>query len=130
LGWEPRAVHVKFSGFVTDAEFTTVAGALQSDVRFEDVSVRIYDFLDITGFDLSESTLDLLIAMTFGVFAYAPQGCMALVMTDESLTQFAKKYCAEQAGLYPAAVFASLPEAQNWAEGVSHPAPWRAPSVR
>jgi hypothetical protein len=121
LVWEPRSVYVKFDGFVTDVEFMAAAKALQSDERFEDVRVRIYDFLDITGFDLSASTLDLLVAMTFGVFAYCPKGSMALAMTDPNLTQFAKKYCAEQAGCFPAAVFASLQEAWNWAEGASYP---------
>jgi hypothetical protein len=119
LVWEPRRLHVKFDGFVTDAEFLAAAEAVQNDARFEDVSARIYDFLDISGFELSAGTLDLLIAMTFGVFAYCPKGVMALVLTDQGLAKVAKKYCAEQAGRYPAEVFASLQEAQYWAETAS-----------
>ena len=58
LAWEARGVVKRFYGCLTGKEFEQAATDIEGDERFDDLRFVILDFLGVTEFSISATSLE------------------------------------------------------------------------
>lgn len=122
LIWEPRGVHKRFYGQVTDGDISGSVARIQGDRRFDALRYVINDFLDGTGHQVPLAAVEEIAAIDDAAAISNPHIRVALVAATPEFVELVNQYAGSTMKLYPTRVFSSLDEARIWLDARVSPA--------
>lgn len=115
IKWGKKVVHVKFRGKVTSQDLIDANNYLISNSEFENIHNQIFDFLDITEFQITKSDIEIVATMDKAQSEWNTMMKVAVVTTDKSVKDITQHYInlMDETG-WSTRIFDDPIEAQEW----------------
>ena len=114
LVWEPRGVYKRFYGHVTGDELMEAVTQVEGDPRFDDLRFVINDFLEISGFAVTEDNVLMVSAIDNAASTSNPNIIIAIVAADLQIQALARLYAVAPLTVYPTEIFLTIHDARAW----------------
>jgi hypothetical protein len=117
--WEPpNAFLCSFHGMVSAAELSSATNDFYSDPRSDNTTITIWNFSEMTGFDVEETDAAEIAATDFAASIYLRPIKSAFIVCDPDFSNLVRLYIDEMkhyGSHWTNRLFESIDEARKWA---------------
>lgn len=115
IKWDKRIVHVKFRGIVTAQDLIDSNNYLISNANFEKTHNQIFDFLDITDFQITKEDIQIIGTMDKAQAEWNKSMKVAIITKDDSVRKITREYEKILRGSgWVTQIFENPETAENW----------------
>ena len=114
--WGVNGIYRIFTGKISGDEIIQAVLEIEGDQRFDELDYIINDFRQVDDYIISERDITTIVKIDNNAVKMNPQIRVAIVVTLDSLQEWAKLYCQKMHNSpYECKVFSHMEEAEEWA---------------
>ena len=118
LVWEAHGVYRQYLGDVTIAERRASFEVICGDLRFDELSYVITDYLEVETYEITSEATREIAALHIGPLRTNPRIAIAAVATRPDVVAAIRDFIAHGFTRAPYRVFSNLESARRWIEGI------------
>jgi hypothetical protein len=114
ITWGPEGIYARFVGACSIGDVTRVFDELSGDPCLDTARYAIFDYLEITAHDVTESDIEYAAALDIGLSFTNPRLLFASVTTDTRIRELWRHYISVNVKTERHGIFTTVAEARAW----------------
>lgn len=114
ITWEDRGLYARFEGECSIGDITKVFDQLAADPRMDSARYAIFDYLDVSGHDVTELETEHAAALDIGLSFTNPRLLLASVSTDARVRELWRHYISVNVKTERHGLFDTVAQARAW----------------
>jgi len=114
ITWEDKGLYARFNGECSIGDVTKVFDRLAADPRMDSARYAIFDYLDVSGHDVTDQDIEHAAALDIGLSFTNPRLRFASVTTDERIRALWRHYISVNVKTERHGLFETEAQARAW----------------